>query len=135
MVTTGYLDIGVPASPSGEPPHAAGPQWTVQGEPITGALVGATGSAGVPLLLPSDSLDDPSWLQSGLRLHLSQAFNWEIGGVEPDGNYYNCPTASTFGQVGLGRAGAGRGEVQVEINVVVTSVGGLRFVVRAHRLR
>ena len=54
-----------------------------------------------------------------------ELFNWEIGGVEPDGNYYNCPTCTTYGQSGPVDAGAGPGEVQIEIDVMLTSVGGL----------
>jgi hypothetical protein len=123
MVTTG-TSTAVPASPAGEPSHAAGPQWTVQGEPIAGPLVGATAR----LVSNTSSLQIPSQTPPGYKMTCGvygEAFNWEIGGVEPDGNYYNCPTCTSFGQSSTAEAGAGRGEVQVEIDVLLTSVGGL----------
>ena len=107
----------VPTSPAGDPPHAAGPQWTVQGEPISGALAGATArlvSNSFPLQLPTGpDLRHTDGAFTGV-------FNTEIGGVEPDGDFYNCPSSGTC--VG---AGAAPGEVQVEIDVMLTSVGGL----------
>jgi hypothetical protein len=123
MVTTGSSTV-VPASPAGEPPHTAGPQWTVQGEPIAGPLVGATAR----LVSNTSVLKIPSQTPPGYKMTcgvFGEAFNWEIGGVEPDGNYYNCPTCTTFGQSSTAEAGAGRGELQVEIDVQLTSVGGL----------
>jgi hypothetical protein len=123
MVTTGSSTV-VPASPAGEPQHAAGPQWTVQGEPIAGPLVGATAR----LVSNSSALQISSQTPPGYTMTCGvygEAFNWEIGGVEPDGNYYNCPTCTSFGQSSTAEAGAGRGEVQVEIDVLLTSVGGL----------
>jgi hypothetical protein len=117
-VTTGS-STKVPASPTGEPAHVAGPQWTVQGEPIVGGvLVGATAR----LVSNTASLKIPYTVPCGIY---GEAFNWEIGGVEPDGDYYNCPTCTTYGDGGAVDAGAGSGEVQIEIDVVVTSVGAL----------
>jgi hypothetical protein len=116
-VTTGSSTV-VPASPAGEPPHTAGPQWTVQGEPIAGVLVGATAR----LVSNTASLKIPYTVPCGIY---GEAFNWEIGGVEPDGDYYNCPTCTTYKRGGAVDAGAGKGEVQIEIDVVVTSVGAL----------
>jgi hypothetical protein len=122
-VTTGTSTV-VPVSPAGDPPHPAGSQWTVQGEPISGALQGATArlvSNSFPLQVPEQS--PPGYTQTcGV---FGELFNWEIGGVEPDGDFYNCPTCSTYGSTGPVDAGAGSGEVQVEIDVVITSVGGL----------
>jgi hypothetical protein len=122
-VTTGTSTV-VPASPEGEPPHTPGPQWTVQGEPIEGVLDGATAR----LVSNSFSLKIPSTTPPGYTQVcgvFGEAFNWEIGGVEPDGNYYNCPTCTSFGQSPSAEAGAGPGEAQVEINVLLTSVGAL----------
>jgi hypothetical protein len=116
-VTTGS-STEVPTSPAGEPAHAPGPQWTMQGEPIAGALAGATAR----LVSNSASLKIPNSVPCGIY---GEAFNWEIGGVEPDGKYYNCPTCSTYADGGAVDAGAGRGEVQIEINVLLTSVGAL----------
>jgi hypothetical protein len=106
----------VPKSPAGDPPHAAGPQWTVQGEPISGALAGATArlvSNSFPLQLPPDPT-------CGINGAFTGVFNTEIGGVEPNGDFYNCPSSSTCVP-----AGAASGEVQIEIDVMLTSVGGL----------
>jgi hypothetical protein len=114
-VTTGS-STKVPTSPAGHPPHAAGPQWTVQGEPISGVLAGATArlvSNTFPLQLPPDST-------CGYNGAFTGVFNAEIGGVEPDGDFYNCPSSGTCDDVG-----AAPGEVQVEIDVMLTSVGGL----------
>ncbi len=65
-VTTGSSTV-VPASPAGDPSHPAGPQWTVQGEPIAGALTGATAR----LVSNNFPLRDPfyysAWLHPGLR--------------------------------------------------------------------
>ena len=88
-VTTGSSTV-VPTSPTGEPPHASGPQWTMQGEPIAGVLVGATAR----LVSNTASLKIPYTVPCGI---FGEAFNWEIGGVEPDGDYYNCPTCTTYG--------------------------------------
>jgi hypothetical protein len=115
MVTTGSSTM-VPKSPAGDPPHAAGPQWTVQGEPISGALAGATArlvSNSFPLQLPPDPT-------CGINGAFTGVFNTEIGGVEPNGDFYNCPSSSTCVP-----AGAASGEVQIEIDVMLTSVGGL----------
>jgi hypothetical protein len=116
-VTTGS-STKVPASPAGEPPHTPGPQWTVQGEPIAGVLTGATAR----LVSNTASLKIPYTVPCGIY---GEAFNWEIGGVEPDGDYYNCPTCTTYAKGGAVDAGAGSGEVQIEINVLLTSVGAL----------
>jgi hypothetical protein len=116
-VTTGS-STEVPASPAGEPPHTPGPQWTMQGEPIAGVLVGATAR----LVSNTASLKIPYSVPCGIY---GEAFNWEIGGVEPDGEYYNCPTCSTYANGGAVDAGAGPGEVQIAIDVLVTSVGAL----------
>jgi len=88
----------------------------VQGEPIAGALAGATArlvSNTFPLKLPPD-------LTCGINGAFTGVFNTEIGGVEPDGDFYNCPSSGTC--VG---AGAAPGEVQLGIDVMLTSVGGL----------
>ncbi len=116
-VTTGSSTV-VPASPAGEPPHTAGPQWTMQGEPIAGVLTGATAR----LVSNTALLKIPYTVPCGIY---GEAFNWEIGGVEPDGDYYNCPLCTTYGNTGPVDAGAGRGEVQIEIDVLLTSVGAL----------
>ena len=96
----------------------------MQGEPISGMLDGATArlvSNSFSLKIPEQS--PPGYTQTcGV---FGELFNWEIGGVEPDGYYYNCPTCTTYADTGPVDAGAGRGEVQVEIDVVLTSVGGL----------
>jgi hypothetical protein len=121
-VTTGTSTV-VPASPAGDPPHPAGPQWTAQGEPIAGPLVGATAQ----LVSNTFSLQIPDTTPPGYTQTCGvygEFFNWEIGGVEPDGTYYNCPTCSTYGSPAA-EAGAGPGEAQVEIDVMVTSVGAL----------
>jgi hypothetical protein len=125
-VTTGTSTV-VPASPAGDPPHPAGPQWTVQGEPISGTLAGATAR----LVSNSFSLQVPLTKPPGYKLgcgtngSFAEAFNWEIGGVQPSGYFYNCPHCTSYGSSGPVDAGAGRGEAQVEIDVVLTSVGGL----------
>lgn len=116
-VTTG-TSTNVPTSPTGDPPHPAGSQWTVQGEPISGALSGATAR----LVSNTFSLKIPYTQACGIY---GEFFNWEIGGVEPNGKYYNCPTCSTFGKGGAVDAGAGPGEAQVEIDVMLVRVGGL----------
>jgi hypothetical protein len=122
-VTTGSSTV-VPTSPSGDPPHADGSQWTVQGEPISGPLEGATAR----LVSNSFSLKIPYAPPAGYTQECGvygELFNWEIGGVEPNGDYYNCPTCSTYARKGQVDAGAGAGEAQVQIDVMVTSVGGL----------
>ena len=122
-VTTGSSTV-VPASPAGDPPHPAGPQWTVQGEPIAGPLVGATAQ----LVSNSFSLQIPAASPPGYTQTcgaFGELFNWEIGGVQPNGEFYNCPQCSSYGDSGPVDAGAGPGEVQVGIEVLVTSVGGL----------
>jgi hypothetical protein len=114
-VTTGSSTM-VPISPVGDPPHAAGPQWTVQGEPISGALAEATArlvSNSFPLQLPPDPTCGDNGAFTGI-------FNTEIGGVEPNGDFYNCTSSGT-----CSGAGAPKGEVQVEIDVMLTSVGAL----------
>jgi len=122
-VTTGSSTV-VPASPAGDPPHPAGPQWTVQGEPIAGPLVGATArlvSNSFSLVIPAAS--PPGYTQT--CGDFGELFNWEIGGVEPNGDFYNCPQCTSYGDSGPVDAGAGPGEAQVEIDVLLTSVGGL----------
>ncbi len=115
QVTTGSSTM-VPTSPAGAPPHAAGPQWTVQGEPISGALAGATAR----LVSNSFKLQLPFDPTCGFNSAFTGVFNNEIGGVEPNGVFYNCPSSGPC----IG-AGAAPGEVQVEIDVMLTSVGGL----------
>ena len=65
-VTTGSSTV-VPASPAGDPPHPAGPQWTVQGEPIAGPLAGATARLVSNTFSLQDPLTDPAWLHADLR--------------------------------------------------------------------
>jgi hypothetical protein len=122
-VTTGSSTF-VPASPAGDPPHPSGSEWTVQGEPIAGALEGATArlvSNSFRLKVP---FNGPAGYTQTCGV-FGELFNWEIGGVEPNGNYYNCPNCTTYGKSGPVDAGAGPGEVQVEINVMVTNIGAL----------
>jgi hypothetical protein len=122
-VTTASSTV-VPTSPAGDPPHPAGPQWTVQGEPIAGPLVGATArlvSNSFPLVVPASS--PPGYVQTCGSF--GELFNWEIGGVQPNGDFYNCPQCTSYGSSGPVDAGAGPGEVQVQVNVLLTSVGAL----------
>jgi hypothetical protein len=122
-VTTGSSTV-LPASPAGDPPHPAGSQWMMQGEPIVGPLTGATAR----LVSNSFSLKVPFETPPGYTQPcgvFGELFNWEIGGVEPDGYFYNCPLCTTYGDSGPVDAGAGSGEVQVEIDVLLTSVGAL----------
>jgi len=121
--TTGSSTV-VPASPAGDPPHPGGSQWTVQGEPIAGPLVGATArlvSNNFSLQIPANS--PPGYSQP--CGDFGELFNWGIGGVQPNGDFYNCPQCASYGDSGPVDAGAGPGEVQVEIDVLVTSVGAL----------
>jgi hypothetical protein len=96
----------------------------MQGEPIVGPLTGATAR----LVSNSFSLKVPFETPPGYTQPcgvFGELFNWEIGGVEPDGYFYNCPLCTTYGDSGPVDAGAGSGEVQVEIDVLLTSVGAL----------
>jgi hypothetical protein len=120
-LTTGTSTV-VPSSPPGQPPHPGGLQWTMQGQPIAGPLVGATAelvSNSLPLQVPANP--PPGYTQPcGV---FGELFNWEIGGIKPDGHFYNGdvgPAAS-----GPANAGAPPGEAQVSSSVVLTSVGGL----------
>ena len=90
-----------------------------------GASGGSNCSAGIQHLLAQDPPKSPHPATSQTCGVFGELFNWEIGGVEPDGDYYNCPNCTTYGQSGPVDAGAGPGEVQVEIDVMLTSVGAL----------
>lgn len=120
-LTTGTSSV-VPTSPPGEPPHPNGPQWTVQGQPIEGPLVGATAelvSNTLPLQVPANpppGYNEPCGI-------FGELFNLEIGGVRPDGHYYNGDGGPS--PTGPSNAGAAAGEVQIGASVILTSVGGV----------
>lgn len=120
-LTTGSSTV-VPASPPGQPPHPNGPQWTVQGQPIEGPLVGATAelvSNTLPLQVPA--APPPGYSQPCGTF--GELFNWEIGGIKPDGTYYNGNVGPS--PSGPADAGAPAGEVQIGASAILTSVGGL----------
>jgi hypothetical protein len=122
-LTTGTSTV-VPVSPPGDRLHPNGPQWTLQGQPIAGALTGATGV----LVSNSFALKIPAKTPPGYTFPCSfygELFNWEIGGVKPDGKYYNCPKCGTYHSKGPADAGAAIGEAQVTIDALLTSVGAL----------
>ena len=52
-----------------------------------------------------------------------ELFNWEIGGIKPDGHYYNGDVGPS--PSGPADAGAPAGEVQITASAVLTSVGGV----------
>jgi hypothetical protein len=120
-LTTGSSTV-VPVSPPGQPPHANGPQWTVQGQPIEGPIVGATAqlvSNTLPLQVPATP--PPGFTQPCTPFN--EVFNWEIGGIKPDGHFYNGDVGPS--PTGQADAGAPAGEVQLGASVILTSVGGL----------
>ncbi len=120
-LTTGSSTV-VPVSPAGEPAHPNGPQWTVQGQPIEGQLVGATTelvSNTLPLQVPAAS--PPGYTEPCGTF--GELFNWEIGGIKPDGHYYNGDVGPS--PSGPADAGAPPGEVQITASAVLTSVGGV----------